>query len=98
MQPGKSSSTRSPRSASSRGAYSPGVRAAVMREWELRVDDVAEPVPGPGQVLTKVLACGICGSDLHMLRHGAELRRLTIGWRTNYALHDARSFERMTTP
>jgi threonine dehydrogenase-like Zn-dependent dehydrogenase len=50
------------------------MRAAVMREWELRVDDVPDPVPGPGQVLTKVLACGICGSDLHMLRHGAEVR------------------------
>lgn len=45
-----------------------------MREWQLRVDDVADPTPGPGQVLTKVLACGICGSDLHMLRHGAEMR------------------------
>jgi threonine dehydrogenase-like Zn-dependent dehydrogenase len=53
------------------------MRAAVMQDWELRVDDVAEPEPGPGQVLTKVLACGICGSDLHLLRHGEELRRLT---------------------
>ncbi len=50
------------------------MRAAVMREWQLRVDDVPDPVAGPGQVLTKVLACGICGSDLHMLQHGAELR------------------------
>ena len=49
-----------------------------MRDWELRVDDVADPVAGPGQVLTKVLACGICGSDLHMLKHGAELRRLAV--------------------
>ncbi len=48
-----------------------------MRDWELRVDDIADPVPGPGQVLTKVLACGICGSDLHMLKYGAELRRLS---------------------
>jgi threonine dehydrogenase-like Zn-dependent dehydrogenase len=43
-----------------------------MREWALRVDDIPEPVPGEGQVLAKVLACGICGSDLHMLVHGAE--------------------------
>ncbi len=28
-------------------------------------------------MLTKVLACGICGSDLHLLRHGEEARRLT---------------------
>jgi len=52
------------------------MRAAVMRDWTLRVDDVPDPTPGPGQVLTKVLACGICGSDLHMLVHGAESRRL----------------------
>jgi threonine dehydrogenase-like Zn-dependent dehydrogenase len=48
-----------------------------MRDWTLRVDDIADPVPGRGQVLTKVLACGICGSDLHLLRHGAESRRVT---------------------
>ena len=53
------------------------MRAAVLRDWELRVDDVPEPTPGPGQVLTKVLACGICGSDLHLVRHGEESRRLS---------------------
>jgi threonine dehydrogenase-like Zn-dependent dehydrogenase len=52
------------------------MRAAVMRDWQLRVDDIPEPTPGPGQVLTKVLACGICGSDLHLLQHGEESRRL----------------------
>jgi threonine dehydrogenase-like Zn-dependent dehydrogenase len=53
------------------------MRAAVMKDWQLRVDDLPDPTPGPGQVLTKVLACGICGSDLHMLQHGAEARRLS---------------------
>ncbi|MBI5089752.1 MAG: zinc-binding dehydrogenase [Actinobacteria bacterium] len=52
------------------------MRAAVMRDWQLRVDDLPDPTPGPGQVLTKVLACGICGSDLHLLVHGEESRRL----------------------
>ena len=52
------------------------MRAAVMRDWQLRVDDLPDPTPGPGQVLTKVLACGICGSDLHLLQHGEESRRL----------------------
>lgn len=52
----------------------PGMRAAVMTNWQMRVDDLPDPTPGPGQVLTKVLACGICGSDLHMLQHGAEVR------------------------
>lgn len=53
------------------------MRAAVMRDWELRVADLPDPTPGPGQVLTKVRACGICGSDLHLLVHGEESRRLT---------------------
>ena len=53
------------------------MRAAVMRDWSLRVDDIPEPVVGGGQVLAKVLACGICGSDLHMLVHGEESRRLS---------------------
>jgi threonine dehydrogenase-like Zn-dependent dehydrogenase len=52
------------------------MRAAVMRDWELRIDDVPDPVPGHGQVLTRVLACGICGSDLHMLQYGREMRAM----------------------
>lgn len=52
------------------------MRAAVMKNWSLRVDDIPEPTPGNGQVLAKVLACGICGSDLHLLVHGEESRRL----------------------
>ncbi len=47
-----------------------------MRDWELRVDEVPDPAPGPGQVLTRVVACGICGSDLHLVTHGAESHRL----------------------
>lgn len=27
------------------------------------------PAPGPGEALVRVLACGVCGSDVHM-RHG----------------------------
>jgi threonine dehydrogenase-like Zn-dependent dehydrogenase len=53
------------------------MRAAVIRDWQLRVDDIPEPRPGPGQVLTKVLACGICGSDLHLLAYGREQRALS---------------------
>lgn len=49
------------------------MRAAVMRRQQIVVDQMAVPEPGPGQVLVKTLACGICGSDLHMLRHGPRL-------------------------
>ena len=30
---------------------------------------MAEPAPGPGQVLVETIACGICGSDLHLVQH-----------------------------
>ncbi|MGH7308675.1 MAG: alcohol dehydrogenase catalytic domain-containing protein, partial [Candidatus Rokuibacteriota bacterium] len=29
------------------------------------IDDVPEPVPGPGQALVAVHAAGICGTDVH---------------------------------
>ena len=45
------------------------MRAAVMRSKRLVVADIAAPEPGPGEVLVKTLACGICGSDLHALKH-----------------------------
>jgi (R,R)-butanediol dehydrogenase / meso-butanediol dehydrogenase / diacetyl reductase len=32
---------------------------------DLRIEEVAEPEPGPGQVLIEVSRNGICGSDLH---------------------------------
>jgi len=49
------------------------MRAAVMRGHKLVVDEVPTPAPGPGEVLVKTLACGICGSDLHTLKHGEKL-------------------------
>ena len=53
------------------------MRAAVLNRGEILVrDDVPEPVPGPGQVLVQVKACGICGSDLHFARHGAQMLAL----------------------
>jgi len=49
------------------------MRAAVMRDGALVVDEVAEPEPGSGQILCRTLACGICGSDLHALHHGDQM-------------------------
>jgi threonine dehydrogenase-like Zn-dependent dehydrogenase len=45
------------------------MRAAVMRNRALVVTEVPAPEPGAGEVLVRTLACGICGSDLHALKH-----------------------------
>lgn len=49
------------------------MRAAVMRNRQLVVGDVPEPVAAPGQVLVETIACGICGSDLHALKYPERL-------------------------
>src|SRR5262249_52488566 len=51
------------------GSLACDMRAAVMRNRQLIVADVPAPEPGPGEVLVRTLACGICGSDLHALKH-----------------------------
>jgi 2-desacetyl-2-hydroxyethyl bacteriochlorophyllide A dehydrogenase len=54
------------------------MRAAVLRDGRMVYrDDVPDPVPGPGQVLVGVRACGICGSDLHFAAHGSEVVALS---------------------
>ncbi len=45
------------------------MRAAVLRGGAVEVRETADPVPGPGQVLVRSLACGICASDLHFMDH-----------------------------
>ncbi|MEL6641527.1 MAG: alcohol dehydrogenase catalytic domain-containing protein, partial [Pseudomonadota bacterium] len=37
---------------------------------DLRIEDRPMPEIGPGQVLVKMAAGGICGSDLHYYNHG----------------------------
>ena len=49
------------------------MRAAIMRNSQLVIDEIADPTPGPMQVLADVIACGICGSDLHALQHADKL-------------------------
>jgi threonine dehydrogenase-like Zn-dependent dehydrogenase len=44
-----------------------------MRNKKLVVADLPMPEPGPGEALVKTLACGICGSDLHALKHAERL-------------------------
>jgi threonine dehydrogenase-like Zn-dependent dehydrogenase len=49
------------------------MRATVLRNKTLVVDEVPIPEPGPGEVLVRTIACGICGSDLHTLTHADQL-------------------------
>lgn len=39
-------------------------------EKKLRIEEWPRPVPGQGEVLVKITACGVCHTDLHYLEHG----------------------------
>src|SRR5262245_288189 len=43
------------------------MRAVSVRDGELALRELPTPVPGPGQVLVRTLACAICASDHHYL-------------------------------
>ena len=61
------------------------MKAAIFRGGDIVVDTLPAPVPATGQALVKVLACGICGSDLHAakdLRHFCELTASVGGLQT----------------
>lgn len=46
---------------------------------DLRVEEIPPPpAPGPGQVLLRVKAAGICGSDLHNYRTGMWVAQLPV--------------------
>jgi 2-desacetyl-2-hydroxyethyl bacteriochlorophyllide A dehydrogenase len=41
--------------------------AVYVGDGRIELDEVPRPEPGPGEVLVEIAACGICGSDLHMV-------------------------------
>jgi propanol-preferring alcohol dehydrogenase len=44
----------------------------------LQCRDIPDPVPGPGEVLVKVAACGVCRTDLHVVDGDLTEPRLPI--------------------
>ncbi|WP_233517210.1 galactitol-1-phosphate 5-dehydrogenase [Pseudotabrizicola alkalilacus] len=57
------------------------MRAAVLyTPGDIRLEDVAKPSPAPGEVLLRVAAVGVCGSDLpRMLTKGAHKMPIICG-------------------
>ncbi|MDP6951308.1 MAG: alcohol dehydrogenase catalytic domain-containing protein, partial [Alphaproteobacteria bacterium] len=55
------------------------MKAAVFSEpgAPLTIESVADPEPGPNDLILKVHACGICGTDLHWSDNADP----TVGWR-----------------
>lgn len=55
------------------------MKALVLKEYGRFVyEDVAQPEPGPDEVLVAVKACGICGSDVHGMDGSTGRRRPPI--------------------
>jgi threonine dehydrogenase-like Zn-dependent dehydrogenase len=54
-----------------RGMAGTTMRSVIARNRELLVGEIPIPQPGAGEALVTVRSCGICGSDLHALKHSA---------------------------
>src|SRR5919108_1732583 len=61
--------------------YDTGIMRAlrVIGPGRAAVVDVAEPVPAADEVLLRVLAAGVCRTDLALVRAGAPERPVTLG-------------------
>lgn len=55
------------------------MKAAVLHAiGDVRIEDIAQPVPGPGEVLVRVRSCGVCGSDVPRVFHKGTYRFPTV--------------------
>ena len=61
------------------------MRAVVLREGALAVHEIPDPVPGPGELLLRVLSTAICASDVHFMDHP----ELGLNDPTGRSLYDA---------
>jgi len=56
------------------------MRAIVfLGQEDIEIQECPDPIPGEGEVLIRVEACGICGSDLHAYKTGMYAPGLVIG-------------------
>ncbi len=53
--------------------------ARLVGKGDLQVVSVPEPSAGPGEILVRVRAAMICGTDVRMLRNGAKVLPVTLG-------------------
>jgi alcohol dehydrogenase, propanol-preferring len=56
------------------------VRAVVLEQQgrPLKAVTLPDPIPGPGQLLLEVQACGVCRTDLHLRDHEIEAGKLPV--------------------
>ena len=53
-------------------------RPALATSRPLVLEEAADPVPGPGEVLLRVSCCGVCRTDLHVVEGDLPPKRLPI--------------------
>lgn len=56
------------------------VGSQVWRSPSIRLETAEDPRPGPQELLIRVKACGVCGSDRHMVRSDADGYMLYPGY------------------
>lgn len=65
------------------------MRAAVYKnKGVLEIAEISAPVPGPGEVVIRVLYCGICGSDVRLASEGFFSPGLVIGHEFCGTIHE----------
>ena len=53
-------------------------RAARIATRPLELRDLPDPVPGPGEILVRIVACGVCRTDLHVIEGDLPPRRAPL--------------------
>jgi threonine dehydrogenase-like Zn-dependent dehydrogenase len=61
------------------------MRAVVLRDGRLDVREIADPEPGPGELLLRTLSTAICASDVHFMDHP----EMGVNGPTGRSLYDA---------